>query len=81
MKFSDRKELNRHIKIGIPLPVYVIYGSEGLLKKKALDQIISMVTGGDEYALSRLPGDTPVLTIATDLYELSFSGADRKSVV
>ena len=77
MIFKDEAEFARHMKIGIPLPIYMIYGDEDWQKRRWLGKLTQMVTGGEEYAVQRYTGAVGADELADAAYEISFGGGRR----
>ncbi len=77
MIFKDEAEFSRHMRIGMPLPIYMIYGDEDWQKRRWLDKLTKMVTGGEDYALQKYTGPVSADELADAAYEISFGGGRR----
>ncbi|HPW00214.1 MAG TPA: hypothetical protein PLP20_04055, partial [Oscillospiraceae bacterium] len=78
MIFKTADELQRHIRLGVPLPVYFIYGSDAARKRKFADALASLASGGKVGpGLHIFSGNISADTLADAAFEISFDGGRR----
>lgn len=78
MIFKDMDAVKQHLKLGMTLPVYMVYGEDDLRKRGIVSKISSLVTGGgngfDNYQFT---GTASADEIADAAFELTFGGGRR----
>lgn len=81
MIFKNMDEVKRHLKIGIPLSCYFIYGTDSQRKRTILNKIVEITTeGGTGFDTHRFTGDVSADTVADAVFEITFGGG-RRAVV
>jgi len=76
--FKTSDDLLRHIRLGAPLPVYFIYGSDSARKRRFADAVANLALGGKSGpGLHVFNGSVPADTLADAAFEISFDGGRR----
>lgn len=78
MIFKTADELQRHIRLGMPLPVYFIYGGDAARKRKFADALANLASGGKAGpGLHVFTGSVSADALADAAFEISFDGGRR----
>lgn len=77
MKFEDMEAVRRHLKLGVPLPCYMIEGSEDNRKLQVMRKICEITVGGSDFDAHRFSGNVSADTLADAAFEITFGGGRR----
>lgn len=77
MKFEDTEAVRRHLKIGVPLPCYMIEGNEDNRKQRVLRKLCEMTVGKSSFDEHRFSGNVSADTLADAAFETTFGGGRR----
>jgi len=76
--FKTADDLLRHIRLGMPLPVYFIYGSDSARKRRFADAVANLAMGGKAGpGLHVFNGNVSADALADAAFEISFDGGRR----
>lgn len=78
MIFKTADDLLRHIRLGMPLPVYFISGSDAARKRRFADALANLAAGGKAGpGFHVFNGSVSADTLAEAAFEISFDGGRR----